>query len=74
MPPLSERVRTTKKFGGRKHQTAIKSYNLCSAYTIDGDTPSREESILKQEIFQCFRYETLKTHGNRQKVKYPVRN
>ena len=74
MPPLSERVRTTKKFGGRKHQTALKTYNLYSVYTIDGDSPSREESILKQEIFQCFRYETFKARRNRQKLKYPIRN
>ena len=61
-------------FGGRKHHTAIKTYNLYTVYTIDGDSPSRGESIVKQEIFQCFRYETLKPRRNWQKVKYPIRN
>jgi len=49
---LSQGERLAKKFGGRKRQTAIKSYNLLPIYTIDGDKPSREESILKQEMFQ----------------------
>jgi len=74
MPPLLERERTSKKFGGRKVQTAIKSYNLYSAYTIDGDKPSRAESIMKQEIFQYFTHEILKARRNRQNLKYRIRN